>query len=723
MKGTAAALGVPALPEGEAEADSLGRLYRTAVLSSASAIMISDATAPDHPIIFTNPAFTRITGFDTADARGRNGRFLVAHDLGQPGLHPLRTALRNGESSSVLLRCQRKDGKLFWADVNIAPTHDGAGRITHYVSILTDVTDRIEQSAQLSYLSTHDRLTGLANRSLLIDRISQAIVHAGRQDLQIAVVLVDIDRFKLINDELGNHAGNKLLVAFGARLRECVREGDTVARLGDDEFAIVLDGLHPGDDPTRPTHAVLRSLSLPFAVQGAEYFLTTSIGIAIHPRDGADSDDLLRNAHLAMQRIKRTGGNGFCCFSPDVDHRSHLLLSQENELHHALRRGELVLHYQPKLDLRNGSISGVEALVRWQHPKRGLVPPVDFIPLAESLGLIQPIGEWVLREACRQARQWMDDGLPKLKVAVNVSAHQLRNARLPDIVASALDAHGLPPDRLELELTESAVMDDIDAATAILKRISALGVSLALDDFGTGHASLSYLRQLPFDSLKIDRSFIRNLVTHPGDASLALTIIAMGHSLGMRTVAEGVETEAQREYLRKHLCDEVQGYLISRPLPARETGAYLREFSAWPGPGSFDEENRPTLLLLDDEENILNALHRVLRRSGYRILATTDPDEAFALLARNTVQVLIVDQRMPRIGGVEFLQRVRRLYPETVRMVLSGYADIEAVTGAINLGEVFRYLTKPWEAEELREHVRTAFAHYGRRAPSRPEPS
>lgn len=712
MTGITALRSTSAHPDGDADGEVLARMYRTAVLSSASAIMISDSHAPDRPVIYINPAFSRITGYGPAEVLGRNARFLVRHDPDQPGIAQLRDALRRGEATSILLRFQRKDDRLFWADLNIAPVHDDAGKVGHFVSILTDVTDRVEQSERLSYLATHDRLTGLASRPLLIDRLSQAISRSHSQALHAAVVLIDIDRFKLINDELGNVAGNTLLVEFGQRLRECVREEDSVARLGDNEFAIVLDGLHESDDSTRPTHAVLRALTRPFKVGRAEYFLTASIGIAVHPHDGVSPDDLMRNARLAMQRIKRGGGNGFCCFSPDSDRRSHQLLVQESELHHALRRQEFVLHYQPKLDLRNGSIAGVEALLRWQHPERGLVPPGEFIPLAETLGLIQPMGEWVLNEACRQAREWMDAGLPPMKVAINVSAHQLRTAGLADSVAAALARHGLPPSWLELELTESAVMDDIDSAGAILKQISALGVSLALDDFGTGHASLSYLRRLPFNILKIDRSFIQNLVNDPGDASLSLAIIAMAHSLGLRAIAEGVETDAQRDYLRKHLCDEIQGYLISRPLPAAQAGQYLCDAAVRAESGPDHGEHRPTLLLLDDEQDILNALHRVLRRSGYRILATTDPDEAFALLACNPVQVLIVDQRMPRMSGVEFLQRARKLYPDVVRMVLSGHADIDSVTGAINHGEVFRYITKPWDPEELRHQVRMAFARF-----------
>lgn len=713
MTGIMATRSTTAHTHGNAEGETLARMYRTAVLSSASGIMISDSNAPDRPVIFINPAFSRITGYGPSEVLGRNARFLVRHDPEQPGIAQLRHSLRRGETTSTLLRFQRKDGQLFWADLNIAPVHDDAGRIGHFVSILTDVTDRVEQSEQLSYLATHDRLTSLANRSLLIDRLSQAISRSHRQALHAAVVIIDIDRFKLINDELGNGVGNTLLIEFGQRLRECVRQEDTVARLGDNEFAIVLDALHASDDPTRPTHAVLRSLTKPFTVGQAEYFLTASIGIAVHPHDGVSPDDLMRNARLAMQRIKRNGGNGFCCFSPDSDRRSHQLLVQENELHHALRRNEFVLYYQPKLDLFNGSVTGVEALLRWLHPERGLVPPGEFIPLAETLGLIHPMGEWVLNEACRQAREWMNAGLPPTKVAINVSAHQLRTAGLADAVASALIRHSLPPSWLELEITESAVMDDIASASTILKQISALGVSLALDDFGTGHASLSYLRRLPFNTLKIDRSFIQNVVTDPGDASLSLAIIAMARSLGLRTVAEGVETEAQRDYLRKHLCDEMQGFLISRPLPAAQAGQYLLDAAALTEAGDDDGGARPTLLLVDDEQDILNALHRVLRRSGYRILATTDPDEAFNLLARNIVHVLIVDQRMPRMSGVEFLQRARKLYPNTVRMVLSGYVDIESVTGAINRGEVFRHLTKPWDPEELREQVRLAFNRHG----------
>jgi EAL domain-containing protein (putative c-di-GMP-specific phosphodiesterase class I)/CheY-like chemotaxis protein len=378
-------------------------------------------------------------------------------------------------------------------------------------------------------------------------------------------------------------------------------------------------------------------------------------------------------------------------------------------LRHAVGRGELRLHFQPQLSLASGQIVGVEALVRWQHPVQGLLPPGAFISVAEETGLIIPISEWVLREACRRAKEWQDANTPGIRIAVNLSARHFRYNNLPETVASILAETGLEARLLELELTESALMQDPAKAVRIVDRLKNLGVHISLDDFGTGYSSLAYLSRFAVDRLKIDQSFVRDITTNPINASIATATIAMAHKLGKIVVAEGVETEAQMQFLRRHECDEMQGYLFSRPVPAEDLQEILREGRHLSFVTDATTDTADTLLLVDDEPNVLNALRRLLRREGYRILTAGSGSEALELLALQPVQVIVSDQRMPGMSGVEFLSKVKELYPETVRMSLSGYSEISTVTDAINKGAIWKYITKPWDDELLAQEIRTAF--------------
>jgi EAL domain-containing protein (putative c-di-GMP-specific phosphodiesterase class I)/CheY-like chemotaxis protein len=369
----------------------------------------------------------------------------------------------------------------------------------------------------------------------------------------------------------------------------------------------------------------------------------------------------------------------------------------------------LRLHFQPQLSLASGQIVGVEALVRWQHAAQGLVPPGAFIPVAEETGLIIAISEWVLREACRRAKEWQDAQLPGIRIAVNLSARHFRYNSLPETVASVLAETGLEAKFLELELTESAIMQDPGKAVRIVDRLKNLGVRISLDDFGTGYSSLAYLSRFAIDRLKIDQSFIRDITTNPVNASIATATIAMAHKLGKIVVAEGVETEAQMHFLRRHDCDEMQGFLFSRPVPAEELQVILSEGRHLNFGAETGSETANTLLLVDDEQNVLNALRRLLRREGYHILTAGSGAEALELLALHPVQVIISDQRMPGMSGVEFLSKVKELYPETVRISLSGYSEITTVTDAINKGAIWKYITKPWDDELLLQEIRSAF--------------
>jgi len=701
------------------------QLFVRAVEASSNGIMMTDAVSPQHPIIYVNPAFERITGYPASAVIGRNGRFLLGDALDQPALQHIRQALRARRSGQAVVQCFRQDGSPFWNQLSVAPVPDGDsdGGISHYVSIFDDVSERVSREDQLAHLATHDTLTGLANRTLLADRLAQAVTRSARDGNITAVLLIDLDRFKQINDRLGHALGDRLLKDVAKRLEESVREGDTVARLGGDEFVLVLTELSRHEDATMLARKLLAVLTQPFGIDGRELFVTPSIGLSFYPQDGGDGVSLLRLADLAMYQVKASGRNGFGCYAQEMNQRAQEMAELEAGLRQALEYGELKLYYQPKADLYSGEMCGAEALIRWQHPVKGLVPPVQFIPLAEESGIIVSIGEWVLREACRQAARWQSEGLPAMAVAVNLSARQCRQENIVEIVEQALKDAGLDPKWLQIEVTESMVMQNVDVAKSVLRRIKALGVSLAMDDFGTGYSSLGYLKQFPFDCLKIDRSFVQNITTEPNDALIASAVIAMAHSLCLYVVAEGVETEGQMRYLRNQNCDQLQGYLYSRPLPADDFRDFVNSAACLPLGSDAADSSLRTLLLVDDEEDILKALKRLLRRSGYRILTATSGAAALEVLGLNEVQVIVSDQRMPQMSGTEFLSRVKELYPNTVRMVLTGYSDLASVTGAINRGAIFRFLSKPWDDEDLREQIHNAFIHQAQEIAARAPPA
>ncbi|MBK7564779.1 MAG: EAL domain-containing protein [Propionivibrio sp.] len=687
------------------------QLFVRAVESSANGIMITDAIDPKHPIIYVNPAFERITGYPASAVIGRNARFLAGSALDQPALEVIRNALRQHRAAQAVVQCFRQDETLFWNQLSVTPVPDEHGEIGHFVSIFEDVSERVLRENQLLHLSTHDALTGLANRTLLADRLDQAVTHSVRDGGVVAVLLIDLDRFKQINDSLGHAVGDLLLKTVAERLGHCVREGDTVARLGGDEFVLVLADLSRNEDASMLARKILAALSRPIDIDGHELFVTPSIGISFYPQDGADASSLLRHADLAMYQVKSSGRNGFSCFSQDMNERAQEMAELESSLRQALEHDELTLYYQPKADLYSGEICGAEALIRWQHPVKGLVPPSQFIKLAEESGMIQQLGEWVLREACRQAARWQREGMHGLTIAVNFSARQFRQKNIVEIVAQALNDAGLDAKWLQLELTETMIMQNLETSESLLRRLKALGVSLAMDDFGTGYSSLGYLKRFPFDCLKIDQSFVRNITTEPDDALIAIAVIAMAHSLHLYVVAEGVETESQMRYLRNQNCDQLQGYYFSPPLAAGDFSDFVRRAERLPMRSAVTGRDLRTLLLVDDDPEILNALKRLLHRSGYRILTATSGAAALELLALNDVQVIVSDQRMPEMSGSEFLSRVKDLYPDTVRMILSGYSDLADLTNAINRGAISRFLIKPWVDDELREQIHTAFIH------------
>jgi len=453
---------------------------------------------------------------------------------------------------------------------------DGEGRACLLSGTTLDITARIRAESEIQQLINYDTLTGLPNRSLLHDRLHLAIAQAARDKNLLGVLILDLDRFKGVNDTLGHRAGDKLLKAVAGRLEACVRETDTLARLGGDEFVAILVGVAHVEGITKVAKKILSIISEPIYIDGHEIYSTCSIGIAVYPMDGDDSHTLLKYADLAMYQAKELDRNNFQFFSRDMNIKVLERMMLENSMRKALEREEFFLVYQPQVDTRNGQITGMEALLRWQHPDLGLLAPDKFIYLAEENNLIIPLGEWVLRTACRQNKAWQDEGLPAVRVAVNLSAKQFGQYHLDQVIASTLLEVGLEPRYLELEITESTIMKDAEQNTIILQKFKDMGISLAIDDFGTGYSSLSYLKHFPISRLKIDRSFVKDITTNPDDAAIAEIIIDIARSLKMNVIAEGVETRAQMQFLSFNNCVEMQGYLFSRPVPADVFASQLR---------------------------------------------------------------------------------------------------------------------------------------------------
>ncbi|MDK2846684.1 MAG: hypothetical protein PWP34_37 [Desulfuromonadales bacterium] len=551
--------------------DALRKLSQ-AVEQSPTAVVLTD---PDGNIEYVNPKFTQTTGYSQEEVIGKNPRFLKSGETSSEEYRDLWDTITVGKEWRGEFHNKRKDGSLVWEHTSISPVRDANGVISHYLAIKEDITDRKRYEEQLQHLATHDDLTGLANRALLQDRLEQSILFAKRSKRLVAVLLLDLDRFKIINDSLGHSFGDRLLQIAAQRLQESVRGADTVARLGGDEFVILLAEVANEEDVGKVAKKILDKLTAPFQIGDREITVTASLGISIYPRDGGDEETLIRNADIAMYRAKEEG-NSFRLYAPEMNLVVHEAMEMEADLRRALERDELLLHYQPKIDLATDEIEGAEALLRWQHPVRGMISPGTFIPLAEETGLILPIGEWVLQEICAQIKTWQASGLKVVPIAANLSARQFRNDDLVTTVSRIMQETELPPRLLELELTESMIMRDPQAAAKTMQELNELGVSLALDDFGTGYSSLNYLRRFPVDCLKIDRSFIADVAEDDSASAVATSIIAIAHSLGLQAVAEGLETERQREFLRKCGCDSYQGYLFSPPLAVGDFTEMLR---------------------------------------------------------------------------------------------------------------------------------------------------
>ncbi len=468
------------------------------------------------------------------------------------------------------------EGQRKWLSTSKVPLRDDHGKIIGIVGICRDVTERKLAEDQIHFLAHHDALTGLPNRVLLMDRIEQALLQAERNGTYVTVMFIDLDNFKLVNDSLGHSAGDTLLKTVAERMVECVRASDTVTRIGGDEFVILLPDQRNMSDAAAVLEKMRAAIAQPIAIEGQLFRVTSSIGLATYPSDGSDGETLLMNADTAMYQAKEKGRDNFQHYTAEMNISAQERRILQEGLRLAVERQEFALVYQPQFDLRTGQIVAVEALVRWHHPTLGIIPPAKFIPMAESTGLIVPLGDWVLREACRQNKAWQDAGNPPVTIGVNVSARQFRDGTWVRRVASILRSTGLEAKYLELELTESLLMQDVNQAVSTMKELQALGVKFSIDDFGTGYSSLSALKSFPVARLKIDQSFVRNLTTDPNDRNIATAMISLGQKLNMRVIAEGVETAEQFAFLADNKCDEIQGFHLSRPVEAEEIATMLR---------------------------------------------------------------------------------------------------------------------------------------------------
>ena len=531
-------------------------------------------------VTYLNVVAEKITGWTREEAAGKDIDEvfrIIDGSTREPCANPLRTAIQKNRTVGLTPNCIliRRDGAEFAIDDSAAPIHDQHGLATGAVIVFHDVSVARALGAEMSHLAQHDTLTNLPNRTLMQDRLTQAIATASRKDSRIAVLFLDLDGFKNINDSLSHATGDRLLQLVAKRLLAAVRTSDTVCRLGGDEFVILLSEVAHAGDAGVKAGKILSALSAPFEIEQVTLRVTGSIGVSTYPEDGQSAELLIRNADLAMYQAKEKGRSNYQFFEKGMNVRAVERQSIEGDLRFALERDEFVMHYQPKIDLKTGEITGVEALVRWQHPERGLVGPLQFISIAEDCGLMLPIGKWVLRESCRQAKAWQDTGLPPIDMAVNVSSVEFRNDEFLESVSTILTETRLEPRYLELELTESVLMQHAEFSVPLLQKLKAMGLRLAIDDFGTGYSSLSYLRQFPIDTLKVDQSFIHEINADTDEATIISAVINMGCRMKHRVIAEGVETAEQLAFLRAHGCDEGQGYYFARPMPAMETAKLL----------------------------------------------------------------------------------------------------------------------------------------------------
>ncbi|NOV29815.1 EAL domain-containing protein [Methylomonas sp. ZR1] len=631
-------------------------------------------------------------------------------ELNEEAFEQLCAPLRAGSKS----RCdfstihRRKDGSEYPVEVHLELIDD---QPPLFVAIINDMTETRQMQERIVQLSRYDPVTGLPNQFFFEDLLAAAIAQAEHQQHDIAVLRLDIENFHTIDDTYGYEIGDQTLKIIANRLVKAAGSEGLVTRMAKDNFNIACSDIDSPSAAEQFAEALRAAVTESVVLAQHEIHLEAKIGISFYPSDAKTASELVQRAGIALNHAKADKVSSFRFFKQDMNERLLARIALTNDMRHAIEREQFELHYQPQVDLASGKIIGLEALVRWNHPVQGFMPPNKFIPLAEESGLIVPLGDWILKRAVSQAKEWRDAGLiPEgFTVAVNVSAIQMQAGSLVDLLKQLFADTDLPARYIELELTESLLMTNVSETLTLLKQLKDLSIQLSIDDFGTGYSSLSYLKQFSVDKLKIDKSFIDNVVTDSNDAVIVQATIAMAHSLGLAVIAEGVESQGQTSYLRRLRCDQIQGYYFSRPLPSAEIRQLLQAGTLLRLPS---DEQKPQVLIVDDEPYIMSALKRCLWRDDYEILTAGSGQEALELLANHPVMVIICDQRMPEMTGTEFLSRVKIMHPRTVRMIISGYADLNTITEAVNKGEIYKFHKKPWDDDELRNDVREGIARY-----------
>lgn len=681
-------------------------------------VVITDTTPR---ILAVNEAYTAITGYSAGDVIGKNPNIISSGRADKAfyqamWAHVLKDGYWQGEVWN-----RRKSGECYPQLLTISTIYDDKQQPARYVGVFADISQLKENQAKLEFMAHHDPLTKLPNRSLAESRLEHEIEQAHRHAYQIAVLFIDLDRFKAVNDSFGHLVGDELLCAVSDRLRLRVREGDTLGRLGGDEFILLASPLVDTQDAAVIARDVINALSEPFTLAGnLEIYIGGSIGISLFPQDGVTVLELMRNADAAMYLAKKNGRNQFSFYTKELNAGACAQLSMENDLRRALLQNELILHYQPKVDLQSGKICGMEALIRWHRCQQEWVSPAVFIPLAEKSGLIIAIGSWVIEQACWQMRSWLDEGFGSMAVSINVSARQFRSGNLVKLVAQALKKYRIEAACLELELTETMLMVEPDQAVLTMQQLKQIGVKISLDDFGTGYSSFSYLSRFPIDTLKIDQSFIRDVTTEANAAEIASAIIGLAHRMNLRVIAEGVETEAQLAYLLEKDSDEIQGFHFSKALSPEDISELLRSGRSLPCAQKTPARVR-SLLIVDEDPVSLMDVEQTLQGQDYVILTAGDAQSGLSLLACNYVQVILAVQHQAGLNVLAFLHKAEEIYPHSRRVLLSdGRVDAGLIAQAANAGVTHKSLFRPIAPLYLRKHIDESFTFQASKLQSDP---
>ena len=688
------------------------RKLSRAMEQAAEAVMITDA---DRLIEYVNPAFERITGYGAEEVRGRSPA-LLRSEQNEPGVRKrLGDAIRAGREFHGILVNRRRSGELYYADMSIAPIRDDAGRITHFVGTQSDATERLRTERELARLAYYDLVTDLPNRTLLVERLDQTLTQARRFGWVVVVVQLDLDSFGLVNETLGHAGGDYVLHTVGQRLQNVIGGDGTAGRIGNDGFTVLVTLTDATDRADRVATEVQAAVSAPIVYQEQEITITATAGVAVGPTDAERAEALMRAAETALHRARGRGREQIAFYAPEMSEQARQALTIESALRRALEQGEFHLEYQPQVDLYTGRISGVEALLRWDHPEQGRVSPAEFMPLLERTGLIVDVGQWVIREACAQVHEWQGelgrDGNGISRVAVNLSLVQFERRDLVEVVREALEVTGTDARFLELELTETSLARHPDEAARTLAALRELGVSVALDDFGVGYSSLNYLKRFPIDTVKIDRVFVEGVTRDAGDAAILRAVLELARSRRMKTIAEGVETEEQVRFLRAEGCRHVQGFHFSRSVSAHELQRMLT--SGEPFAVALDAGERlPGILLCSRSGPTRSAVRSALEPEGYRTVDASDPETALEALAVDAHIGVVLADASCEDDAVDLLGRVRTLYPNVRRALIMPSAGNTEMKHAINSGSVNRVLSLPVDAAEMRREAASMFREY-----------